>query len=680
MRYRRFRLIQEGNSIAAEPALLPTIGDKCKGQSPGRRSPRRYLCILYSDLYRRFEERFSAKQPLIAILARIAYRALDAEREAFPLSWLTDEFLMTGGASPALAQEMVNWLISCDALIPYSGGRASFIHQSITEYCAALELVRLCEAGAFSLRDTVALKKWDQCLFMALGMMADGEAEEILDFLSRTDLGLAFNAVRYADDNQSAEVAKLLGILIARARSDLGSLHTFFALSRLPLGVEHAAYLEEILNFGGSLAAQAVEALAAIRGPSFKPTLLKLIEGQIDDFNFSRGIVRALKPLVDESDLTRLLQVALSAASNPDSGTVGDLLAHFDADMLIAAARGSADSPLPVGLIKPLCQALEHRKDKRSFEILADFILDSNYDAVTALYFRLPRDGNDCRELVSSLTIEHVHAIWRARFAEYFWNGVLRRLCHVRADFAEEVASIARCEKGIERIALLDCLDSDLTVIHEELERLVSQSDAELARQPFNIFFLAKLDWTGTGSLYPRLLVRSVKLLRRSLLGDSLPSNIKGLCLLGPDVLMPLVDMAVALPPGTDAWWEKRLLGNIVGRYGNKATRAYLLDQLAHGENRIRHWIKVCVLSFIESVSTDDMSDDAIAFLLADLSRDNAFNEFSNNPLGHAASERFVSERLIPLARGASGIVLENLGIVLKAAGNRHGRRYLLPN
>jgi hypothetical protein len=572
---------------------------------------------------------------------------------------------------------MVNWLISCDALIPYSGGRASFIHQSITEYCAALELVRLCDAGAFSLRDTVALKKWDQCLFMALGMMADSKAGEILDFLSCTDIELAFNAVRYADDNQSAEITKLLGILVARARSDPGSLRTFFGLSLLPLGAEHAAYLEEILNFGGSLAAQAVEALAAIRGPSFKPTLLKLIEEQIGDFNFSRGIVDALKPLIDDSDLPHLLEIAASAASNRDS--VGDLLAHFESDMLISTARGSADSPLPSSLIKPLCEALQHRKDKRSFEILADFILESNYDAVTPLYFRLPRDDADCRDLVNGLAIEHVHAIWRARFATNFWNDVLRKLCDMRADFAEEMASIASRAEGIERLALLNCLAPDPTVVQEELEWLVSQSDAELARQPFNIFQLAKLDWTRTASLYPRLLLRNIPPLRRSLLGDTFPCNIKGLIQLEPDVLVPLVNMSAAVPQGKDTWWDHAQLGNIVGRYANQEMHTYILNQLAYGENKIRHWIKIYVLTHMESVSTDDMSDDTIAFLLSDLSRNNAIHEFFN-PLGHVASERFVSERLIPLARSASDIVLKNLSIVLKAAGNRHRRRYLLPN
>ncbi|MER8426366.1 hypothetical protein NKI50_08525 [Mesorhizobium sp. M0563] len=46
--------------------------------------------------------------------------------------------------------------------------------------------------------------------------------------------------------------------------------------------------------------------------------------------------------------------------------------------------------------------------------------------------------------------------------------------------------------------------------------------------------------------------------------------------------------------------------------------------------------------------------------------------------IAHIASERFVTERFMPLARGASGTVLNNLHTVLKSAGDRDGRRYLL--
>jgi hypothetical protein len=123
--------------------------------------------------------------------------------------------------------------------------------------------------------------------------------------------------------------------------------------------------------------------------------------------------------------------------------------------------------------------------------------------------------------VVGSLSLEHVRAIWRGRFSSGLWDACLHELCRLRADFANEVALIARKTQGIERIALLFCLDTDRSVIREELEQLASLSDVELAQQPFDVFSIAELDWTGTGPLYLRLLARRIEHLSTSLLGPA---------------------------------------------------------------------------------------------------------------------------------------------------------------
>jgi hypothetical protein len=256
-------------------------------------------------------------------------------------------------------------------------------------------------------------------------MMAESKAEEILDFLTRTDLELAFGAVRYADEGQSAAITRLLAILIERARDVAQSLSMGFYLSRLPFGTEHVPYLEQILNFGGSMAGEAIQALAAIRGPSIKPTLLELLDREKQDFNFSvNGIAPALAPLLDESDLPRLLDIAVRAVSiqNDEAAdaAISDLLARFEPDMLIAAAWSHAGSPLPPNLLSILCGALRQRKDKRSFEILADFVLESHDEAITGLAFRLPEKEDDSTELIGELGLEHVRALWRGRFSAHF--------------------------------------------------------------------------------------------------------------------------------------------------------------------------------------------------------------------------------------------------------------------
>ena len=273
-----------------------------------------------------------------------------------------------------------------------------------------------------------------------------------------------------------------------------------------------------------------------------------------------------------------------------------------------------------------------------------------------------------------------MRAIWRGRFSARSWHDLLHRLCQLRPEFADEVTSICHSTEGIERIALLFCLDADASMLRKELERLDSQPDTELARQPFDIFKLANLDWRETGSLYPGLLVRGIERLRSSLLGGGFPSDVKGLGPLGLDVVIPIMEIAAALQgEAIKVYWHKHQLGSVVARYGDKDVRGYVLDQLGNGEPHVRLWIKNQVLRFMDNISTENMSEDAIAFLLSDLSHPNAIN-VAHNPLGSVASERFVTERLIPLARGASETVLKNLHLVLKAAGDRHGRRYFLPN
>ena len=132
------------------------------------------------------------------------------------------------------------------------------------------------------------------------------------------------------------------------------------------------------MNFGGLIAADAVEALAKIIGPSFKPTLLALLVRKKDDFNFVvNGIAPALMPLIEKSDLPHLIDIAVDAASVPGGDAIANVLSRFHPDLLIAAARAQVGSPLPSNLVAILCRAFRERKDKRSFEILADFVLES---------------------------------------------------------------------------------------------------------------------------------------------------------------------------------------------------------------------------------------------------------------------------------------------------------------
>ena len=76
-------------------------------------------------------------------------------------------------------------------------------------------------------------------------------------------------------------------------------------------------------------------------------------------------------------------------------------------------------------------------------------------------------------------------------------------------------------------------------------------------------------------------------------------------------------------------------------------------------------------------ISIDMFHEDAISFLISDLSQEKNVSNFRGHFLGHIATEQFVTERLLPLLSDAKSPFLENLRSVLKQSGSRHGRRYL---
>ena len=239
---------------------------------PDQARPRDIYGSYVNKLDQAFTERFATSLPISLVLSKIAFRAIDERREAFPLDWLVAYFTGIDTANgPVDVKEAVNWLVSRDVLIPYSGHRASLVHQSVTEYYAGLELARQSKVNALSVRDTITRKKWDQCLFLALGLMEKAIADELLDHAIECDFQLAINAVRYAEEGQSAAVTCLLAALNKRARGADPMRFMSLYLGRLPVGKEHVALLKELVKCGNSLGGEAVELLAVVEGEAFKP-------------------------------------------------------------------------------------------------------------------------------------------------------------------------------------------------------------------------------------------------------------------------------------------------------------------------------------------------------------------------------------------------------------------------
>ena len=210
------------------------------------------------------------------------------------------------------------------------------------------------------------------------------------------------------------------------------------------------------------------------------------------------------------------------------------------------------------------------------------------------------------------------------------------------------------------------------------MEQLLQSDDATLKNQPLAILPLCKLDWEGREVLFVQSLARDLPELRHALLRDQDVLQTMARASIGLPMMQPAIELFERGLGARDERWLHYQFGNVVAHLGDVEVQALCLDALVHGSKRLRQWVKEHYISASAHLTSDALDDEMIAALLADLNVPGRISEHFYNPLGLIATHQFVQERLLPLAQGASGKFRENLALVLKEAGNRHGRRYLL--
>jgi len=179
--------------------------------------PREVHSNFFSNLQADFDAAFKFEINLETTLAVVAYDSINSGIEAFPVDSLTRKLRVAiGGANkgnPGDAQTVVDWLVSKSVINPYVGARVAFVHQSITEYLAALELAALFGSGWNVLVDKFRLKRWDQALFLAIGSLSKAESETFFLAVVDANYALALSASKYAESDQAEIVSRLLGMM-----------------------------------------------------------------------------------------------------------------------------------------------------------------------------------------------------------------------------------------------------------------------------------------------------------------------------------------------------------------------------------------------------------------------------------------------------------------------------------
>jgi SIR2-like domain len=664
---------------------------------PKEAHPRDFYQSLFVNLHRAFATRFGKPFELEEALSLAAYDAINRGVEAYPLSDLLRVLkanIEAAGFADIDARDVANWLVSTSILIPYIGGRVAFVHQSITEYLAAKELARRYQATPQILKEKLTLTRWDQALFFALSLLPQSQAEAFLHDVVSADLALALTAVKYLEVGRDDVVSELLTQIPKRLK-ELGPFEMqieWIVQSSLPLSESHEPQLRSLMKLGNIIGGAAVKRLIAMKGPEIKDELLDALVKARSDFNYCNGIASALKPLATPEDIPKVVELADSISGEVTSDSDNDVAhgfifgaATFLAGLEISVIKegflpSNESGAIPEIRARILCYTLMMHHSTSALELAGELLLRGVKKAATAIYFvaHFAKPEHDLSW--ASFKGEHVDLLISMADdpEEDSWGlKALQCLCSGRPDLAEIVRGRAFGRAGIAKASLLYCAaPTGSTLVFEALVELANMSAEQRSYEPAHLLKQLDVNWAG----HEALIVQILKL------GDSqLALTILDKLYCEPNCTLGQLEI------GPIEWWLEWLI-NESGKDSSfllqhrlswlfsvclkkEVCRSFVVEFNKSGSKY--RTVLAPILSSQNDLTTDDFSADAVSFLLADLNRAEDVN-WHGHLLGQTATEHFVAERLLPLLLEAKDTLLTNLQKVLRQAGSRHGRRYVI--
>ena len=664
---------------------------------------RDFFDVFFNNLQKEFVSRFTGQINIERPLSLAAYDALNHGEEAFPLNDLLvilNASLEGNDSIGVDINEVANWLVASSVLIPYTGGRVAFVHQSITEYLAATELARLYQSDRRVLVGRLKLMRWDQALFLTLSLLPPIEADWFLQDVIKADLILALNAVKYLEKNQDDVVKKLLSEIPMQPQYiDSSDFKIYWALENgLPISETHVPEIRALVELGGSIGAAGVSLLVDLKGEEVKAELLQLLVENRDDYHFyDMGIGRSLRPFATNEDAKNIAAWADSIDDQSESDSddmegcftegAGVFLSNLDLSVIRREfLPASASFPVPKSRARIMCRIIEEQKSQAALDFAGELLLRGVEEAVFAMYLISGSRRHDSSMSHSSsmsfdtFTRAHVERLLNIgeNAVENWALKALAILCAARPDLEEFIREKAADTSGLMRAALLNCVTpADTRPIFQALEELIELS-GEPKRSSINILPDLEIDWAGNEELFVELLRLRNTDLASTLLGSGIPVEISGLGELDIGAIewwLEWLAEAAAIP--TNFWFLSQL-GSLFAGHLDRAVQKQFVDEFNKKDSKYRDVLARFVLCFRENLTTDEISEDAISFLLADLSRKRGdLDIYRWNILGNIATEMFANERLIPLIPAATPELLDNLRLVLGQVGSRHGRRYI---
>jgi len=665
-------------------------------------NPSKIYFKLINLINKRLNERFQISINLLDPLSKAAMEALDSGEEAYKIEVLTrhiEQELTQCKEASVSSTDLINWLVSQDFIIPIINERLSFFHQSVTEYLAATRLAKTFVDNHKILKEKLSFRRWDQALFLTLSLLQKEDADKFLETVIRIDFELALSAVKYLEEDTREIVERLLKVIENSASKDFEwQLHVGYILrTSVPIVEFHIPILKRLISKGDSLGGSTVVCLLDLLGNNFKNEALTLLVDNCHDYNFCSEIGRTIKKYVMLDDLPYLSILCQRVQERLISGRIkkfdgfdsalGKVMEGFNPRLVFTTFFDTKvqqkDQQVQIEILREYLKDCNNNEGlKICLELLSAGINKVAVELHFILYFS--KENNIDYSFFEPKHIKSlISIIKRKKSKDSDWAlSSLYYICSKREDMIPYVKEeIHRCN-GILKAALYYSISNlkDQKLVFKALEDLLTMDSKSLLKENFKLLgHMDELNWSGQRNLFSRLLkLRNINLAYN--LCDRLAVNDEYESMLIFDIGSInwwLEWFAEFYESKSKEWMFIDRVPRVISTYIPSDKRQEFISEFNNPNSKYRKILSKTIFSKMDSLKLEDFTEESISYLIEELKNKKA-GSWDNTILVDIATEKFVTDCLLPLLKNLKGVELKNLETIINQIGKHHKRRYII--
>ena len=664
-------------------------------------SPQKIYYSLIKLINKRFNERFKVSINLLEPLSSVAMAALNNGEEAFKIELFRKYIEVDINKNTSISStDVINWLVSQNFLIPLVNERICFFHQSITEYLAATKLASLFIGNNEILKEKLRFRRWDQALFLCLGLLKKDEADRFLSTVINIDFELALSAVKYLEEDTEEIVQHLLNEIESTTSKDWERINQIAHRLRhsLPITESHIPILKKLIQKGNLIGGNTVGCLIDLMGDDFKNEAFNLLVDYCDDYNFCSEIGRSIKKYVTADDIPTLLNLCQNVQEKLNGGKIeefagfdsalGDIMEGFDPKIVFSTFYNKNRKPKEQHVhLEVLCNFLRVCGNNEGLKICIELLSIGIYKIATEIYFIINFSEEKENIDYSIFETKHINSlieiVKRNENENSGWAlSSLKCIFQNRDDLKAIATEYLNGTNGTFKAAIYYSISQskDYTKVFQSLGELLNMDSKSLEKENFELLsHMDDINWIGQEDLFIKLLqLKNVKLAyylcdRLAIYGE-MDNNL--IFDIGP-INWWLEWFAEFIESKSKVWMFIDRVPSVITTHIPKDKRQEFISEFNNPESQYRKILNRIVLNKMGDLKLNDFTEETLIYLFEEL-KTKKIGYWDSSILTDIATEQFVTDRMLPLLKDAKRIERKNLEIIIDKIGRQHKRRYLI--